>query len=49
MNTRKQNKYGNVFNTKNMGDYHDLHLKTDVLLLTDVFEIFWDMCLSFYD
>ena len=37
------------FNIKNMGDYHDLHFKTDVLLPTDVFENFRDMCLSFYD
>ena len=37
------------FNIKNMGDYHDLHSKTDALLLTDVFEFFRDMCLSFYD
>ena len=32
-----------------MGDYHDLHSKTDALLRTDVFEFFRDMCLSFYD
>ena len=38
----------NVFNMKNMGDYHDHFLKKDVLLLTDVFEKFTDTCLKFY-
>ena len=32
---------------KNMGDYHDHHLKKDVLLLADVFEKFIDACLKF--
>ena len=30
----------NVFKMNKMGDYHDLYLKTDVLLLTDVFRSF---------
>ena len=29
-----------------MGDYHDVYLKTDVLLLADVFEKFINTCLE---
>ena len=36
-----------VFNRKNMGDYHDHYLKKDVLLLA-VFEKFIDTCLQLY-
>ena len=31
-----------------MGDYHDLYLRTDVLLLADVLEKFIGTCLEYY-
>ena len=40
-------KIWDVFDMKNMGDYHDHYLKKDVLLLA-VFENFIDTCLKFY-
>ena len=42
------NEVWDTFRMKTMKDYHDLYLKTDVLLLTDVFESFRDVCLEHY-
>ena len=39
-------KVWNEFDLKNMGDYHDLYLETDVILLANVFESFRKVCLD---
>ena len=36
------------FGTKNKGEYHDLYLRTDVILLANVFESFRRVCLENY-
>ncbi|XP_035216942.1 uncharacterized protein LOC118190344 [Stegodyphus dumicola] len=34
--------------TTDLGDYHDLYVKSDVLLLADIFQNFRRLCLNFY-
>ena len=37
-----------AFGMKNLGDYHDLYLKKDMLLLSNVFQTFRTTCLEHY-
>ena len=45
---QRANNVWNAFKMRTTGDYHDLYLKTDVLLLTDVFEKLIKTCLDYY-
>ena len=38
-----------VFEIKNSGEYHDLYVQSDTLLLADVFEKFRNTCIEIYE
>ena len=46
---RHGNNVFNKFKFNNLGDYHDLYVQSDTLLLAEVFENFRDMCLTEYE
>ena len=42
-------KVWDVFEIKNLGEYHDLYVQSDTLLPGDVYENFMNMCLDKYE
>ena len=45
---RHANKVFKEFKLKNLGEYHDLYVQSDTLLLADVFENFRNKCIKVY-
>ena len=41
-------KVWDTFEIRNLGEYHDLYVQTDTLLLADVYEKFRDKCIEIY-
>ena len=48
-NYAQAQKVWDVFELNNLGEYHDLYLESDTLLLADVYENFRNMCLEKYE
>ena len=46
---RHGNNVSKIFKLKNLGEYHNLYVQSDTLLLADVFENFRNKCLEVYE
>ena len=46
---RNEKRVFKSINNKNVGDYHDLYVRSDTLLLADVFENFRNVCIKVYE
>ena len=49
VNYRHAKRVYKEFKLKNLGDYHDLNVQSDTLLLADVFENFRNKCIEIYE
>ena len=49
VNYRHAKRVFKSFNNKHLGDYHDLYVQRDTLLLADVFENFRNKCIEIYE
>ena len=49
INYRHGNNVFKKFKLKNLGEYHDLYVQSDTLLIADVFENFRNMCIKVYE
>ena len=38
-----------MFQIRNLGEYHDLYVQNDALLIADLFESFSDKCIDIYE
>ena len=43
-----QKEFSNIFTEKKLEEYHDLYVQSNILLLSDVFHSFRNMCLKIY-
>ena len=46
---RNANRVFKAFKLNNIGDYLDLYVKSDTLLVADIFENFRNMCIEIYE
>ena len=46
---RTQKEFVKDFEIRNLGEYHDLYVQSDTLLLPDVLENFRNICLKIYE
>ena len=49
MQIMRMQKESKNFEVRHLGEYHDLYVQNNPLLLADVFENFRNMCLEIYD